>query len=54
MKAARSDGKGRPVPCREPANYERGSWVAVIARHMTSSISGSEVLNPGKEPDCRP
>ncbi|HEV2761000.1 MAG TPA: hypothetical protein VGV86_15680 [Acidimicrobiales bacterium] len=46
--------EGRPVPCPEPADYERGSWVSVIARDMTSGISGSEQLNPGKEPDCAP
>ena len=46
--------EGRPVPCPQPADYERGSWTRVIARDMTSGISGSEVLEPGKEPDCRP
>ena len=46
--------EGRPVPCPQPANYEQGSWVSVIARDMTSGISGSKVLDPGKEPDCRP
>ena len=46
--------EGRPVPCPKPADYERGSWVSVIARDMTSGISGSEQLNPGKEPDCAP
>ena len=55
----RADDKGeirweaRPVPCPQPADYERGSWVSVIARDMTSGISGSEVLDPGSEPDCR-
>ncbi|MDQ3640377.1 MAG: hypothetical protein M3450_02615 [Actinomycetota bacterium] len=46
--------EGRPVPCPQPADYERGSWVRVIARDMTSGISGSELLEPGNEPDCRP
>ena len=46
--------EGRPVPCPQPADYERGSWVSVIARDMTSGISGSEQLTPGNEPDCRP
>ncbi len=45
--------EGRPVPCPQPADYERGSWVSVIARDMTSGISGSEQLDPGREPDCR-
>ena len=45
--------EGRPVPCPQPADYERGSWVSGIARDMTSGISGSEQLDPGREPDCR-
>ena len=55
----RADGKGeirweaRPVPCPQPADYARGSWVSVIARDMTSGISGSDLLEPGNEPDCR-
>lgn len=54
-----ADGAGkiryerRPVPCPQPADYERGSWVSVIARDMTSGISGSDQLDPGQEPDCR-
>ena len=43
----------RPVACPQPADYERGSWVSVIARDMTSGISGSEQLQPGEQPDCR-
>ena len=55
-----ADGEGKirwerqPVPCPQPADYERGSWVSVVARDMTSGISGSELLEPGGEPDCRP
>jgi hypothetical protein len=55
-----ADGNGeiryerQPVPCPQPADYERGSWVSVIARDMTSGISGSDSLEPGQEPDCRP
>ena len=54
-----ADGEGkimyerRPVPCPQPADYERGSWINVIARDMTSGISGSDLLEPGREPDCR-
>lgn len=44
----------RPPACPQPADYERGSWVSVTARDMTSGISGSETLDPGEEPDCRP
>lgn len=55
-----ADGAGelrwerQPVPCPQPADYERGSWVLVVARDMTSGISGSDVLEPGREPDCTP
>lgn len=55
-----ADGEGkiqferRPPTCPQPADYERGSWVSVIARDMTSGISGSATLDPGQEPDCRP
>ena len=55
-----ADGEGKirwerqPVPCPQPADYERGSWVSVVARDNTSGISGSEVLDPGGEPDCTP
>ncbi len=43
----------RPPTCPQPVDYERGSWVSVIARDMNSGISSSEVLSPGGEPDCR-
>ena len=43
----------RPVPCPQPADYQRGSFINVIARDMTSGISGSDTLEPGQEPDCR-
>lgn len=55
----RADGSGeiryerRPVPCPQPANYKSASWISVIARDMTSGISGSAGLDPGREPDCR-
>ena len=55
-----ADGEGKirwerqPVPCPQPADYEQGSWVSVVARDMTSGISGSELLDPGQEPDCKP
>jgi hypothetical protein len=55
-----ADGAGKlqwerqPVPCPQPADYERGSWVSVVARDMTSGISGSDLLEPGREPDCTP
>ncbi len=55
-----ADGEGKlryersPMPCPQPVDYERGSWVSVVARDMTSGISGSELLEPGQEPDCRP
>lgn len=55
-----ADGEGefrferQPVPCPQPADYQSGSWVSVIARDMTSGISGSDRLGPGQEPDCRP
>jgi len=54
-----ADGEGkfrlerRPAPCPQPADYERGSWTSVVARDMTSGISGSKRLEPGQEPDCR-
>lgn len=54
-----ADGNGelryerQPVPCPQPADYERGSWISVVARDMTSGISGSDLLDPGQEPDCR-
>lgn len=43
----------RPVTCPQPANYERGSWISVIARDSSSGISGAAYLDPGREPDCR-
>jgi hypothetical protein len=43
----------RPVPCPQPVDYQRGSYINVIARDMTSGISGSDQLDPGTEPDCR-
>lgn len=55
-----ADGEGkirfekRPPPCPQPVDYERGSWISVVARDMTSGISSSKVLEPGGEPDCRP
>lgn len=55
-----ADGEGKiryergPLTCPQPVDYERGSWVSVVARDNTSGISGSEVLDPGGEPDCRP
>jgi len=55
-----ADGEGKlrwerqPVPCPQPVDYERGSWVSVVARDMTSGISGSDLLDPGREPDCTP
>ena len=54
-----ADGEGkftyerRPMPCPQPADYSRGSWNLIVARDMTSGISGSEQLNPGEQPDCR-
>lgn len=54
-----ADGSGkimfekRPPTCPQPVDYDRGSWITVVARDMTSGISSSEVLNPGGEPDCR-
>jgi hypothetical protein len=54
-----ADGEGRityerrPVPCPQPVDYERGSWINVVARDMTTGISGSDRLDPGREPDCR-
>ena len=41
------------LQCPQPADYERGSWTLVVARDMTSGISGSASLEPGQEPDCR-
>jgi len=43
----------RPVPCPQPVDYERGSFILVIARDMTGGISSSRTLDPGGEPDCR-
>lgn len=54
-----ADGDGnfryerRPPSCPQPVDYQRGSWTLVVARDMTSGISGSEQLDPGREPDCR-
>jgi len=54
-----ADGQGkiqwekRPPTCPQPVDYDRGSWVSVIARDVTSGISSSEVLSPGREADCR-
>jgi hypothetical protein len=42
----------KPVPCPQPADYGKGSYVLVTARDMTSGISGSATLNPGNAPDC--
>jgi hypothetical protein len=53
---ADKDGKikyeKQPVACPQPADYGRGSWTTVIARDMTSGISGSAQLSPGDQPDC--
>ena len=53
---AGADGKfkyeKRPLPCPQPANYKTGSWSLVVARDMSSGISGSDRLDPGSEPDC--
>lgn len=43
----------RPMPCPQPADYTSGSWNLVVARDMDAGISGSERLNPGRQPDCR-
>lgn len=54
-----ADGNGEfllekgSLQCPQPADYERGSWTLVVARDMTSGISGSASLEPGQEPDCR-
>lgn len=54
---ADSEGKimveKRPPTCPQPVDYDRGSWISVVARDMTSGISSSEVLSPGGQPDCR-
>jgi hypothetical protein len=42
----------QPVPCPQPKDYQRGSFILVIARDMTTGISGSTPLNPGDAPDC--
>lgn len=42
----------QPVACPQPADYGKGSWTTVIARDMTSGISGSAQLSPGSRPDC--
>jgi hypothetical protein len=53
-----ADAKGKltwvkkPVPCPQPADYGKGSYVLVTARDTTSGISGSATLNPGSQPDC--
>ena len=53
-----ADGEGsftyerQPVPCPQPVDYDRGSFISVIARDMTSGISASRSLEPGGEPDC--
>ena len=53
---ADADGKitfeRRPVACPPATDFQRGSWVRVVVRDMTSGISGSEVLSPGAQPDC--
>jgi hypothetical protein len=53
---ADTDGKIRyekqPVACPQPADYGQGSWTLVVARDMTSGISGSAQLSPGGQPDC--
>lgn len=43
----------RPLPCPATADYGSGSWVNVVARDMTSGISGSRLLRPGATPDCK-
>ncbi len=53
-----ADGNGefrlerRPLSCPQPADYQSGSWTLVVARDMTSGISGSQTLEPGEQPDC--
>ena len=42
----------KPVPCPQPADYGKGSYVLVTARDMTSGISGSDSIHPGNTPDC--
>lgn len=51
--AGRIQVEKRPPTCLQPVDYQRGSWVSVIARDMTPGISSSEVLTPSGEPDCR-
>ncbi len=54
-----ADGEGkfrlerRPLNCPQPADYRNGSWTLVVARDMSSGISGSETLETGEQPDCR-
>ncbi len=54
-----ADGNGefrlerRPLNCPQPADYRNGSWTLVVARDMTSGISGSKRLETGEQPDCR-
>ena len=53
-----ADGNGefrlekQPIPCPQPADYERVSWTLIVARDMTSGISVSQTLEPGQTPDC--
>jgi len=53
-----ADGSGKfewkkqPVPCPQPVDYERASYIRVIARDMTGGISSSRVLDPGGQADC--
>jgi hypothetical protein len=53
-----ADGNGefrvekQPLPCPQPADYRSGSWTLIVARDMTSGISGSQTLEPGGQPDC--
>lgn len=53
-----ADGNGefrlekQPLPCPQPADYQSGSWILIVARDMTSGISGSQTLEPGGQPDC--
>jgi hypothetical protein len=53
-----ADGEGhilyerQPVKCPEPKDYQRGSFISVITRDMTTGISGSTPLDPGDAPDC--
>lgn len=43
----------RPVPCPTVNDYGQGSFTLVTARDTASGISGSAVLTPGGQPDCK-